>query len=383
MRESSLLLLGVGGQEKRVPVKERCFKPSTSTRPSSAVLSGQRKSDLGELTRERVRHSHSSLTCTVLLDFFLTSKVLLLTSISWFFSHSSFWVIIPWMLLLYRLRIEVLTQACYEGAALPFSLGCWNHCRTLTGLSKSKGWRNSHSLGMESFWTKNEWENIPWRTALVPCLRLGCHVQDSHYSSAWVILWWCNRFHLKISEYFLAPQKSLIGSLHCISQFSRGLDVVLRNSNNLLVTEFGTKTNCTSQLPPSTATHGFPQLALDLAVWQQGPLYSTMLLLEGQLPALRHLRPQRTWTAEAAFDVLQAGFGQDLLRHSGLFGPSCFRVFSCFLRSHDIPLTVGQYRASWCFTYAEEEHLFCILCREGSQMSESTVVAQWSCLGTR
>lgn len=47
-----------------------------------AVFSGQRKSDLGDLTKERVRHSHSSLTCTVMLDFFLTSKVLLLTYIS-------------------------------------------------------------------------------------------------------------------------------------------------------------------------------------------------------------------------------------------------------------------------------------------------------------
>lgn len=276
---SSFLLLGVGGQEKRVPVKERCFQPSACTRPCSAVFSGQRKSDLGELTRERVCHSHSSLTCTVMLDFSLTSKVLLLTSISWFFSHSSFWIIIPWMLLLYRLRIEVLTQACYKGAALPFSLGCWSHCRTLTGLSKSKGWRNSHSLGMESFWTKNEWENMPWRTPLVLCLCLGCHVQDGHYSSAWVlILRWCNRFHLKISEHFLAPKKSLTGSLHCISQFYRGLDVVLRNLNNLLVTEFGTKTNHSSRLPPSTAVHGFPQLMYS-ALCQHGPLYWTTLLL--------------------------------------------------------------------------------------------------------
>lgn len=69
------------------------------------------------------------------------------------------------------------------------------------------------------------------------------HVQDGHYSSAWILIsQWCNRFHLKISEHFPAPKKSLIGTLYCISQFYRGLNVVLRSLPNLLVTELGSKT---------------------------------------------------------------------------------------------------------------------------------------------
>ena len=75
----------------------------------SAVFSGQRKSDLWDLTKERVRHSHSSLTCTVMLDFPLTSKVLLLTTF-----HSSFPIAL----------FELLFPECYSFTGWEWR--CWH-----------------------------------------------------------------------------------------------------------------------------------------------------------------------------------------------------------------------------------------------------------------
>lgn len=61
------------------------------------------------------------------------------------------------------------------------------------------------------------------------------HVDVGHYSLAWIsILQQFNRFHLKISEHFPAPKKSLTGNLYRSSQFNRGLNVVLRNLPNLI-----------------------------------------------------------------------------------------------------------------------------------------------------
>lgn len=61
------------------------------------------------------------------------------------------------------------------------------------------------------------------------------HVHVGRHSLAWIsILQQWNRLHLKISEHFPASKKSLIGNLYCISQFYRGLNVVLRNLPNLV-----------------------------------------------------------------------------------------------------------------------------------------------------
>lgn len=77
------------GGKKRIPSKTKqknAFSTSHVQQTSLFVVFSRlcfwSKFDLGDLIKGKVRHSHSGLTCTVMVDFFLISKVLLLTCLS-------------------------------------------------------------------------------------------------------------------------------------------------------------------------------------------------------------------------------------------------------------------------------------------------------------